>query len=461
MSVGPHDCTFGNWFELVHANEMAELNQRTTEVNMVRRVSAEILADGFQGDYHVYQQTLNSMQLHFDRFAAAHDILVGGAADASELTAHQTLWDEMEALYNRSLIQLNRLMAAIVPEASVQGSVPEDNESTHAMQMSLKLDPVGVPKFDGSLRNWLAFKDAFQTIIDKPEIPEYYKLQKLRDSLVGESLKTLIGNLYTGGFRATWDELVKRYDPKKPLAELHVSRFVGIKPITSETGTGLLTIVDTVRESLRALRVMELPVDQWDALSVPIVTSKLPQVTQQAWGMHTSQEDIPKLDDLLSFVEKRAQSLSLDILHWPGTSNGGAAGGSTRRVAPSAATNTPNRLVKSNLTATTPGNCGYCNENTHRIGKCPVLWALPVAERFTKLKGSDLCFNSLRPGHSTKTCSGGACRNCQGKHHTMLCRRSSTSVAPTTISTPTSTTTEATTSTALVPSSRPPHNHTA
>lgn len=134
---------------------------------------------------------------------------------------------------------------------------------------------------------------------------------------------------------------MRRYDNKKQLAELHVSRFVGIKPVGSETGPGLLKVVDTVRESLRALRVMELPVDEWDALSVPIVTSKLPQVTQHAWGMHTEQRDIPKLEDLLIFVEKRAQSLSLDVLHWPGSSNNGAASGNARRSAPQSATNTP------------------------------------------------------------------------------------------------------------------------
>lgn len=124
----------------------------------------------------------------------------------------------------------------------------------------------------------------------------------LRDSMASESLKTLVGNLNTGGFQATWDELLRRFDNLKQLAELHVSRFVGIKPVSSETSAELLTVVDTVRESLRAPRVMRLPVDQWDELSVPIVTSKLPQTTQHpwGWGMHTDQKKIQTLEELLA-----------------------------------------------------------------------------------------------------------------------------------------------------------------
>lgn len=285
--------------------------------------------------------------------------------------------------------------------------------------------------------------------------------------MVGDSLTTLVGNLYTGGYQATWEELVRRYENKKQLAELHVSRFVGIKPVGNETGPGLLKVVDTVRESLRALRVMELPVDEWDALSVPIVTSKLPQVTQHAWGMHTEQRDIPKLVDLLTFVEKRAQSLSLDVLHWPGSSNNGAPSGTARRGAPLAATNAPQprRLIKSNLAATAPGNCEFCDDNTHRIGRCQNLLALPVAERFAKLRGSNLCFNCLKAGHPTKTCSGGNCRHCNGKHHTVLCRASASATAPSATSSPAIASTNATTSTpASAPaasSNSPPRNYTA
>lgn len=409
---------------------MAELNQRTAAVNVLRRQSTVIMADEFAEDAFECQQRSVSIGNTYERFMNVHDQLVGQAADGEALAVHQALYDEMEDLYNAMIVKLNRRMAD-------HNETPpsDDRESTlpNAM-MDLKLEPVRVPKFDGSLRNWLSFKDAIETILNKPEIPEYYKLAKLRDAMASESLKTLVGNLYTGGFDATWNELLRRYDSPRQLAELHVSRFVGIKPVSNETAANLLTIVDTVRESLRALRVMELPVDQWDALSVPIITSKLPQATAYAWGMHSDQKAIPKLDDLLEFLEKRAQSLSLDILHWPGSSATGAAGGSFQR---GGSTNSSRRLVKSNLAATSPGHCTFCNEAGHTLTRCPKLLALPAGQRFVALKGSDLCFNCLRPGHSTKGCpSTSKCRICDGRHHTVLCRKEPTSAQPQASSTP-------------------------
>lgn len=91
----------------------------------------------------------------------------------------------------------------------------------------------------------------------------------------------LIGGLYSGGYEEVWAALKDRFDNQKLLAEIHVSIFINIKTATDETAKTLLTVVDTVQESLRALRVMKLPVDQWDALAVPIVVSKLPGHTQR------------------------------------------------------------------------------------------------------------------------------------------------------------------------------------
>lgn len=212
---------------------MAELNRRRSEITTLHRMTARILAEEYTGDIHTYVQELASLKVHFERFTAANDVLVDNATDDDELDAHQQLWDELEDRYNPSVAKLNRLMA---PKA--EPPIVHDVSEPQPTTMDLKLDPITIPKFDGSLRNWLAFKDAIQTLIDKPNIPEYYKLQKLRESLVGYSLETLVGNLYTGSYQATWDELVKRYDNKKQLAELHVSRLLASNPLTSKLVQG-------------------------------------------------------------------------------------------------------------------------------------------------------------------------------------------------------------------------------
>lgn len=408
-----------SWYEAVQeaddldeAIRMADLNRRTTAANAIRRIAAAVQADGYNGDQFVLAQELQSLQLHFERFTLAHDGLLNVAADG-ELGAHAELWDTIEPLYNVAVATLRRLQAAHIPEHD------GDEMSVHTLRSiaapaEVKLDPLKIPNFDGTLGNWLAFKDAFETLVNQHEYPEPYKLGKLRSAVGGDAV-ALVGGLYSGGYAEVWEALKKRYDNPKQLADIHVSRLLHLAPAKQESSSQLLAIVDSVRASLRALRVMKLPVDQWDAFTVYLVNSKLPPTTQQAWGMTTT-TDIPTLDALLTFLETRAHSIGNLTIAVPAA----PASPSNRRTS-QASTSFP-RLVKSNLATTPPGSCPYCTE-AHSIYRCPSLLALSAAERFGKLKQSNLCFNCLRPGHATKACpSNRGCQHCGQRHNTLLCR---------------------------------------
>ncbi|XP_036320613.1 uncharacterized protein LOC118735102 [Rhagoletis pomonella] len=368
---------------------MASLNKRAAAVTAINRVTTRILADGYSGDGFAIAQDQATVQSLFDRFAVAHDGLIIDAKK-EELDAHLDLWDQMEDLYNKAMAKVHRLQATISSTIRNPPSNADDNDSIglpNPMAMNLKVERLSVPKFDGRLRNWLAFKDAFDTLVHSQEFPEAYKLGKLREAVQGDAV-ALVGGMYSGGYEEVWKALKDRYDSPRQLADIHVAQFIGLDPITAESTSALLSVVDTVRESLRALAVMKIPVDQWYALAVPIVVSKLPARTQQAWGMSRTTQDIPRLDDLLAFVEKRAHSLTADVLRWPmKSSNLGNRGSPSiqRTSTPGGHTTHASRLVKTNLAATTPGNCEYCNTYSHRIGRCPQLLALPVQDQGCRL----------------------------------------------------------------------------
>ena len=180
-----------------------------------------------------------------------------------------------------------------------------------------------------------------------------------------------------------------------------------------ESAKTLLTVVDTVQESLRARRVMKLPVDHWDALAVPIVLSKLPGTTKREWTMNCDSTKIPALRDPLAFLEKRAHSLSTEII---------------RTTLPTKATTIRPwskglSTMKSCLAVAESAKCCYCH-GPHRISRCQSLMSRGPEQRFEALKNVGLCFNCLKSGHTSKQCSSGGCRQCGRKHHTMFCRNS-------------------------------------
>ncbi|XP_053968963.1 uncharacterized protein LOC128870373 [Anastrepha ludens] len=279
--------------------------------------------------------------------------------------------------------------------------------------MELKLEPFCIPSFGGSAYKWLGFKDAFETLVHQRDLPVAYKLEKLRQAVKAESVP-LVG-LYSGGYEGVWTALKNRYDNPKQLAEIHVARFLNMKSQTEDTSRALLGVVDVVNESLRALAVMKLTVDKWDALAVPIVVSKLSTRTQREWCMNCSPTELSTLNELLSFLEKRAHSLSTEFCQ--------VADHHEVLHSSSKQKNTL-RLLKSNLATTDDGKCQQCR-GSHKVKRCAVILALKPQQRFEALKRSNLCLNCLRSGHSSKLCSSGNCRQCGHRHHTIFCRHKS------------------------------------
>lgn len=437
----------------------ANVNRQASAVTSIKRITTEVLADAYAGDQFVLQQQLQTLQRHFENLTLIHENLLG-TVQANGVDALDTLLADMETRYNGAMAKLQRMLAAIEPAVQLRnmddGASSVSNATVHQRVPGVKLEALKIPKFDGQLENWLAFKDAFETLIHSQEWPEAYKLGKLGDYL-GDGAKSVLGARYTGGYEAAWAAVIKRFHKPRYLASIHISKLLNMPSGQQETRSNLLSIVDTVGVTIRALTVMELPVDQWDTILVEIVQSKLPTTTLQTWGMELRDQELPKLSQLVTYLECRADTLPL-----VGTQpvitpqrNDGASNGTRRR--PAMMTNSTNspRLVKSNLAAASPGHCTYCNDQSHNINRCPRLLELPVAERFKKLQGSNLCFNCLRVGHSTKSCSSGTCRKCNGRHHTLLCRADDTNTATSNI---VATTTASSASTPASAVAAPPTN---
>ncbi|XP_036347202.1 uncharacterized protein LOC118756550 [Rhagoletis pomonella] len=298
--------------------------------------------------------------------------------------------------------------------------VPEVAASlNHAADM--RLDPISIPIFDGSPANWLVFKDMFETLVhNRTDLDPTYKLGKLRQYVKSDNVP-LIGGLYTGGYEEVWAALRRRFDNPRILSETHVQRLLDLPNQPHESQKVLCHIVDCVRNSFRALAVMGVPVSYWDAIAVPIILPKLPISTRTEWGMSLTTNDIPKLEHLLVFLERRANNLPATI-----TSNSAAsiARPSSRAVRAHIATTT----VQSTQAPSGQQRAVACVQcaDPHRLIKCPRFRNLSVEERWSKVRGWSLCFNCLRAGHGTRDCPSGVCTKCQQKHNTLLCRKCET-----------------------------------
>ncbi|GBM67203.1 hypothetical protein AVEN_160799-1 [Araneus ventricosus] len=153
--------------------------------------------------------------------------------------------------------------------------------------------------------------------------------------------------------------------------------------------------------------------DIFDALFKALIDSKLDKQSRQYYESSLSSNEVPKLDDLISFLEKRAQILeniiknavvkpkpSLDRYEKPKTF-----------------------FVKPNQVE---GPCTICKLN-HSIVKCEAFMKLTVDQRNQFATRNKLCLNCLSDQHFIKFCnSNSTCKESGCRHNTLLHRNGNT-----------------------------------
>ncbi|XP_062538341.1 uncharacterized protein LOC134206628 [Armigeres subalbatus] len=64
--------------------------------------------------------------------------------------------------------------------------------------------------------------------------------------------------------------------------------------------------------------------------------------------------------------------------------------------------------------------CDFCG-GSHRNYQCSTFTSLPTSQKREKVRSAGLCYNCLRKGHLTRSCSSSkSCRKCNARHHTIL-----------------------------------------
>ncbi|XP_050324488.1 uncharacterized protein LOC126755806 [Bactrocera neohumeralis] len=391
---------------------MASLNLRTSAHAAIVRIGKMTEAANYDPDSMECDVIRAQLDKHFERFMEYHTDLVS-SAQSSELTTHDDFLAATELLYTQICIRLRRICGA------GEGGICVAN------QLDMRLDPIKIPVFNGDPANWLPFKDLFEALVhNRKDLNSSYKLSKLRQHVNADSVP-LVGGLYTGGYEDMWQEMKRRFDNPRLLVESHVQRILNLPNQPTESQKGLLRLVDTVQNVMRALSVMGLPVNHWDALLVPLLLPKLPTITRYEWGMSLQTNNIPMSQDFLTFIEKRANNL------------------------PQGATNStstlhqrPTRPVKANVATVNSSQplhsvkgitvfCQLC-ANGHRIHKCQRFVNLSIPERWDTVKRLSLCFNCLGSDHGSRDCTSRDCLRCHHRHHTMLCKSNVANNSPAT-----------------------------
>lgn len=358
------------------------------------------------------QSRMDVLDTYWKGFRLTHEkIVLSVSKDDRRSLSYFTddKFDKFEELYylykgdlKTALLNLSAEASKGKPPAQIDVSKPSTSNS------EVRLPRISIPTFNGNYTEWQSFHDLFVALIhNNASIENVQKLHYLKSSLTGDAEVLLRQFSITGdNYADAWSILKKRYNNKRYIANNIFKKFFGQRALSLESATAIKQLLDTTVECINALKKLGLPTEEWDAIIVFVVVSKLDVNTHKQWEETISgdkSDDLPKLEALKTFLETRFRTLEMVE---PGSKN-------YKSVKPKTfhATASSGAL-----------QCVFCKEN-HYIHNCKQFAKLPIDERYSFVQGNSLCFNCLIPNHTVFKCKQRTtCQICKRKHHSLLHR---------------------------------------
>ncbi|GFU21901.1 integrase catalytic domain-containing protein [Trichonephila clavipes] len=292
-----------------------------------------------------------------------------------------------------------QLMPSVVNSDFEVKNQSSSHSLVSARSAEVKLPTLSLPIFSGVTEEWLAFSDLFEAAVsNNNDLTGAQKLQYLKGSLKSDALKIINSlSITNDNFEIAWKLLKDRYFNKREIMSSLIKKFINITPLSGESSTQILNLIDSTKEFVRVLESLEYMVDPTtDTLLMHMILFKL-DPNSRTWFERTFSTDvIPRLDELLQFLATQARSITSST---------------TKRNVQRKVT-----LVASNAQS----QCPLCNGD-HTLSRCDTFLKLSVQGRSDFVKTNNVCFNCLTQFHSVKTCkSKFRCKKCKKPHHSLL-----------------------------------------
>ncbi|XP_062704313.1 uncharacterized protein LOC134286676 [Aedes albopictus] len=282
------------------------------------------------------------------------------------------------------------------------GGTPAEQATTHS---KVKLPEISLPVFSGKLGEWVMFRDTFRSLIHQNgQLNPMDKFTYLRTSLTGDALKEINTiELSAANYEVAWKVLQERYENKKLIVKAYLDALFSLEPLKKESYDGLNHLVSEFEKNLQMLDKVGEQTAQWSTILAYMLCARMDTVTLRLWEAHHNSKNVPKYQDLVTFLRNQCSVL--------------------QSIAPSKSTSSDQRQSKiavCHAVVKMSNKCPFCGESWHSPFHCTKFQKMKVTERNEAVMKSKLCRNCLHPGHFSRTCDKGVCHHCRQKHHTML-----------------------------------------
>ena len=284
----------------------------------------------------------------------------------------------------------------------------------------MKLPKTDLRKFSGDVLDWPEFWDIFRVAVhDNPEIPPVQKFVYLKSLLTGEAAG-YVANIKTE--EANYDVAVQRLQSRYGKDEVQRNRLMtklaDMKPL-EQSNKAMRDAVDELCAIVRALQVQGVTPEQYGALLMPLIESKLPKDWRLEWAREKAglAKDDVTFSKLLKFLERELEIReSADHSEEKNQSSKQQSVGRGKEPL-----STASGLMAKSVT------CTFC-KGPHSPNDCSV--QMSVEARFNKVREARACFRCGSSGHRMATCRHlKPCQCGRGSHILQLCKTAGVKMA--------------------------------
>ena len=282
---------------------------------------------------------------------------------------------------------------------------------TFSKRVNVKLPKVELPKFDGSVTEWMSFRDFFGNAVHRnSSLSKIDKFTYLKASLTGKAAETIAGlPLTSANYDSVWGLLEKQSGDKQRLIANFMDKLVKISSVAESRDVarlrGFLGQVEVIIRGLQSLSVDE---STFGSLLIPILLAKLPEdIKLQVTRLISS--EIWDLRELLQLLSKEIEAREKCAF----STNRDKVSGQSGK--PFAVDYTTSFFVSK----TQEKGCVFCS-GQHSSHRCLVVQS--PQERKKKLMQNERCFRCLSSEHLSRVCKvERGCFKCGQMHHRAIC----------------------------------------
>ncbi|XP_055305902.1 uncharacterized protein LOC129570356 [Sitodiplosis mosellana] len=337
-----------------------------------------------------------------------------------------TITDEFIAIHSQFLTAktlVHKLLAAVPPVGNIHNSTLNPLVEERRPKPACKLPPVRITPFAGDSGDWIEFKATCSKVLTE-DMPDFQKLQHLKDALIGEP-RNLVGFVMPneGAYDKAMELLQNRYENFRKIINDQLRKFFDLPSITTPSAEAFRAMLNVTNGLLATLQSCHVDTQSWDAIVIFVLTQKFDVSTLEIWEEKLNgKRTIPPLKTFLEFLETRI------IVRSGMDSNDQVPGQSEKQqksfVKPpqkvnSFAHNNKDKNARSFFTLKAEYKCVLCGKN-HLPSRCDEIVRISAKERHTLVKQNNLCYNCFYP-HAVRDCPfNPACKRCPEPHHTLL-----------------------------------------